>query len=422
MNLEEAILGSCLIDSTATNIVMSILTENSFASPFGRKVFRTIKKLYDKNHPIDLITVAPYFKGEEVFLVELTNSVASSANLEFHCRILEQERLKRETIEACSEALIELRREDAVDVFDVLERLNKASKPTFKDKAKAKLVSDIKDEFMADIVKRADHYQTGTSIGLPTYLDELKDYVPFFEPGDLIYLSARPSMGKSVVGMNHFALESAKHGHKVAIFTFETGALALLRRMAASELMITATDLKEGRLTANDLDQIQNWIDVFCPSLLITDKSCTIQEIEEISKGADLVVIDQFNFLADKKGMESHQEYCSRLSRELKMMAKRLKCPVLCLHQLSRSVETRGGTKRPMMSDLRDSGSFEQDADVILLLYRPEYYGILNDEEGNDLKDVLKIIVGKNREGAVGTASTHLNKEYQKIGYQNIPF
>ena len=420
MKVEEVILGACLLESTAPRIVMNILQEGSFTTDFNKSVFRAIKKLYDRGHPIDLITISPYFKGQEFFLTELTNDVASTANLEYHCRILEQERIKRTVIEACRETLVRLRSEEPQDIFDVIDNLSKATKLDFNQLSKPKLVSEIKDEFIHDITRRADHFHSGTTMGLPTYLEELKPYVPFFEPGDLVYLSARPSMGKSLVGMNHFALQAAKDGKRVAAFTFETGRLALLRRMAASELMISATDLKEGRLTSRDLDLIQDWIETFCPNLLITDRACSISEIESISKDSELIVIDQFHFINEKKGVESGNEYASRLSRDLKHTAQKLQVPILCLHQLNRSVETRGGMKRPMMSDLRDSGSFEQDADVILLLYRPEYYGILNDEEGNSLKDVLEIIIGKNREGSVGTAKTTINLDYQKIGVKDL--
>ena len=416
--LEEAAIGAILTDRDAIGIVLETLRPESFYIPANAEIFRACLKLNAAGEPIDILTVTNALTaagkldkvGGMAYIVELSNRVASSANLEYHARIVAQKALARDIIQAGYDAIREAH-DEATDAFALLEQ---AQSRLF-DLAnvggrKAMHVSQIAPRLTATI-SRAMQKPDGIT-GAPTGFKALDGITGGWQKTDLIVIAARPGMGKTALVLNN-ALYAAKQGIPVAIFSLEMGAQQLFNRIISMETEIPAGQIMKGQLREHEWQAVSQAIEeVSRMPIYIDDTSgLSIQALRSKARmlkaqhGIQVVIIDYLQLMSGgQEGQRStgnREQEISAISRGCKSLAKDLDVPVIALSQLSRAVETRGGSKRPQLSDLRESGAIEQDADIVAFIYRPEYYGITEDESGNSTAGRAEFIIAKHRNGAL---------------------
>lgn len=420
IELEEAVLGAALLERDALNVIIDILTPESFYKEQNGKVFQAVLNLFKASEPIDILTVTQELKrmgelefvGGSYYVSSLTNRIASSANIEFHARIVAQKFLQRELIRVNSKT-IRLAYEDSSDVFELFDEHEKeitsivSGISVSKGQTSSNLYSKVLERNQK-IIKNPN-----SVIGVPSGFYELDSLTNGWQKSDLIILAARPGMGKSAKALS-LAKTAALKGHPVAIFSLEMSAEQLYIRLASQETEIPHEIIKEGMdvdtetLFKRDMEALRQaplFIDdsgalsVF----QLRNRARKLKQEEKI----ELIVIDYLQLMTGVGDEGNREQEVSNISRGLKALAKELDIPIIALSQLSRQVENRpGGGKRPQLSDLRDSGSIEQDADMVMFIYRPEYYGITVDDVGNSTLGVAEIIIAKNRHGK--TTSVYL--------------
>ncbi len=430
--LEEAVLGALMLDKDAISIVIDILRPESFYSDAHQQIYRAVMRLFEKSNPIDLLTVTEELKksgdleviGGPYYLVELTNRVISAANIEYHARIIAQKHIQRELIGA-STKIIRDAFEDTTDVFDLLDS---AEQQLF---AIAQQNMNKGFEAMGSLAAKAykqleelSKKEAGLT-GTPTGFTELDRLTSGWQPSDLIILAARPGMGKTAFVLSLAKNAAADFNKPVAIFSLEMSSVQLVQRLISIMAEISGHKLRNGQLEDYEWQQLHTTVERVSDVKIFIDDTPGINIFElrakcrrlKLQHDIQLIIIDYLQLMSgggdNQKG--NREQEVSAISRSLKGLAKELSVPVIALSRLSRAVEVRGGTKRPQLSDLRESGSIEQDADMVAFIYRPEYYQILEDEEGNSLKGVAEIIVAKNRHGAVKTVKLRFADQFAKF-------
>ena len=420
VDLEEAVLGAMMIDKKGVEEVIDILTADAFYKDSHRIIFEAIDQLFVGNQPIDLLTVSTQLRkngkldqaGGDFYLINLTQKISSSAHIEFHSRIILQKFIQRSLIKISNE-IIEESYDETTDVFDLL------------DKAEAKLYevtqgnikksSETAQSLVAQAKKRIQEIggREGLS-GLPTGFHKLDALTSGWQPSDLIIIAARPGMGKTafVLSMARNIAIDANFG--VALFSLEMSSVQLITRLISSETGLPSEKLRTGKLEQHeweqlnvkvkDLEKAPLYIDD-TPSLSIFDLRAKARRLSS-QHGIKLIIIDYLQLMTaggNGKGGGNREQEISTISRNLKALAKELEVPVIALSQLSRAVETRGTSKRPLLSDLRESGAIEQDADIVSFIYRPEYYKIeqWDDDEGTPTEGQAEFIVAKHRNGGL---------------------
>ena len=422
--LEEAVLGGILLDKNALALVMDILRPDVFYLERHQVIYRAIVQLYESSSPIDLLTVTEALRrsqeleraGGAFYLVELTNRVASAANIEYHARIIAQKYIMREVVQLGGELL----KDGYEDTMDCFELLNRAEQDLFAitQKTTSKSVTHLATaghDFLR-YLEQVSKVATGLT-GVPSGLTDLDRLTAGWQPSDLIIIAARPGMGKSAL-ITSIALNAARDFQKpVALFTLEMPTAQVVARILAQMIEVPLSRLRKGQLDDREWQQVQSAVEQLSQIPIYIDDTAGLNIYELRAKcrrlkkqhDIELVIVDYLQLMsaapdaAKDKGGNREQEI-STISRALKALAKELNVPVIALSQLSRAVETRGGSKRPMLSDLRESGAIEQDADMVGFIYRPEYYQILEDERGNSLKGTAEFIIAKHRNGALDTA------------------
>lgn len=430
--LEEAVLGALMLDKDAIAIVLDIINEESFYVEGHQMIYRAMRHLFDRSQPIDLLTVTEELKkigkidtiGGPYYLVELTNKVASAANIEYHSKIIAQKHIQRELIKVSGKTIKDAY-DDTTDVFTLLDETeqglyditqNNLSKNYEKMGSLARKALKELEE-MSD---KEDHL-----LGVPTGFADIDKLTLGWQPSDLIIIAARPSMGKTAFTLGLARNAAVDYKIPVAFFSLEMSNLQLVHRLISMEAEIESQILRSGKLEEYQWQQLQTTIEQLGEVPLFIDDTPAINIFElrakcrRLKKQHDiqLIVIDYLQLMTaspEGKSMNREQEI-STISRSLKSLAKEINVPVIALSQLSRAVETRGGSKRPMLSDLRESGAIEQDADIVSFIYRPEYYDILEDEEGNSLKGVTEIIVAKHRNGATDSIKLRFINKFAKF-------
>ncbi len=429
--LEEAVLGALMIDSGIYEVVADVLRPETFYLESHQNVYRAIETLARNSDSVDVLTVAEQMRkfgtldkaGGEHFLLTLTNKVASSANAEYHTRILEQKYIGRAVIEICTRAT-KAAYEETEDVFDMLDTLEAAvSKVRIWQGKQEQTFSTLGAAVLRDLEERANQ-KDGLS-GVPTGLTDFDRMTGGLQKTDLICIGARPGMGKSAL-MLTMALNSARDFQKsVGVFSLEMSSLQLAKRVASMQTGINGEKMRSGKLTEPEWKEIQKAVEMFNALPIVIDDAPSIDLYELRSKARkfakryslDVLFIDYLQLITvsgDAAKGQNRDQIIGLISRSLKALAKELNIPVVVLSQLSRAVETRGGSKRPMLSDLRESGNVEQDCDLITFIYRPEYYAITNDDNGRDLAGIAELINAKNRHGAIDTAEVRW-KESQTL-------
>jgi replicative DNA helicase len=422
---EQAVLGAIFLEPSALTQASESLIPEDFYRSSHQKIFNVMLKLNDSGKAVDLITVTEELSAvkelEDVggvsYLSELAGSVPTAANIEYYAKIVEEKSLLRRLIRtATTIAQDGYSREDEVDAL-----LSEAEKNIMEvaQRKNAGAFHDIKDV----LVRAYDniellHNRTDDVTGIPTGFADLDEMTAGFQRNDLIIVAARPSVGKTAFALNIAQNVATKTDENVAIFSLEMGAEQLVMRMLCAEGNINAQNLRTGSLTDEDWRKLTMAMGSLSNAGIYIDDTPGIKIGEIRSKcrrlkqenGLGMILIDYLQLIQGSgRSGENRQQEVSEISRELKGLARELEVPVIALSQLSRGVEQRQD-KRPMMSDIRESGSIEQDADIVAFLYRDDYY----DKESEN-KNIIEIIIAKQRNGPVGTVSLAFVKEYNKF-------
>lgn len=417
VDLEEAVLGALMIEKNALTAVIDFLKADSFYKDAHQKIFNAISQLFQNSEPIDILTVTSQLKkngeleiaGGAYYIQQLTNRIASAANVEYHARIILQKHIQRELIRISSE-IIKDAYEDTTDVFELLDKaesnLFKVAEGNIRKNYDS--MSDIIKESIKQIEKAAEQ-KDGIS-GVQSGFRELDKLTAGWQKSDLIILAARPGMGKTAFVLSLARNTAIDFGKAVALFSLEMSSIQLVNRLIASETQLSQDKLKKGNLEKYEWEQLHAKIPKLAEAPIFIDDTPALSIFELRAKcrrlksqhDIQLVIIDYLQLMtAAGEGKGNREQEISTISRSLKSIAKELEVPIIALSQLSRAVETRGGDKRPQLSDLRESGAIEQDADMVMFIYRPEYYGITQGEDGSPLTGIGQLIVAKHRNGAL---------------------
>lgn len=433
IELEEVILGAILIERSAYQIVSNLrLTANDFYKEAHAQIFTAMRDLDINGEPIELLTVTNKLRelgllemvGGPYFVAQLTSRVASAANIEYHVRIVQQKRVQRDAIQHGS-SLVKEAFEETCDVYELLNNhLSKLDKlvETDEDIKEPQLIS----ETLGEAFDKIDQKQLSGVTGIKTPLHELNSVTGGWQNTDLIILAARPGVGKTSLVLQTL-IEAAKQDLVVVFFSLEMSKLQIANRIFALETGIPFLDIQKGNLSKSQKEQIKSVKLTYSNKKLIVDDTPAIttyhikNKLKRIKQkygsigmfGLDYMQLMGIEKDESKKGHNREQEI-SYNSRTLKTIAKTFDIPGLILSQLSRAVETRAD-KRPMLSDLRESGSIEQDADMVMFIYRDEYYGITSDENGQSTQGKAEIIVAKHRNGGLGTINCKFNGTKMKF-------
>lgn len=434
VEIEEAILGSMLIEEQAVSVAIEMLEINDFYKPAHRHIFEVITQLYERNNPLDILTLESELRdrdlletvGGSTYLSDLTRAVSSAANIEYHCQIVAEKALKRNLILSCSH-IIQEAYDAATDSFEVLDA---AEQRIFEiTNAKARAGSRSLSEIMKNTISYLEEIRGKKHgiTGIPSGLD-VDRLTAGWQRGDLVIIAARPSMGKTAFTLT-MARNAALHPDpekrtNVAIFSLEMAAQSLVQRLLTMEGRIDAQKARTGKLSDDEFKKLIEAAGRLHTAPIHIDDTPSISLMELRSKcrrlknehDIGLVVVDYLQLMSGMQNdRQNREQEIAGISRGLKALAKELDLPVVALSQLSRAVEQRGGDKRPQLSDLRESGSIEQDADVVCFLYRPEYYKITTDEQGNSTEGLAELIIGKQRNGPTGMVSLHFLKNYARF-------
>lgn len=431
VDLEEAVLGAIMIEKDAVITVLDLLKAESFYKETHQKIFRAIVDLSTKEEPVDFYTVTEELRkndildevGGPLFITHLTSKVASAAHVEFHARIIAQKYIQRELIRVATE--IQNRAfDESIDVDDLLDfseaELFKVAEGNIKKESQPINVL-IKEAIhqIQEAGKREDHMS-----GVPSGYTKLDRITQGWQRSDLIIIAARPSMGKTAFILSMTRNMAVEHKQGVAIFSLEMSSVQLVNRLIVSETELASDRIRTGKLENYEWEQLDRKIKNLVDAPIFIDDTPAISVFELRSKcrrlkmqhNIDIVIIDYLQLMTcniDAKG--SREQEVSYISRSLKVIAKELNVPIIALSQLNRSVESRSGNKRPQLSDLRESGAIEQDADIVLFIHRPEKYGFTEDEEGNSLQGVAEIIIAKHRNGALDDVRLRFKQDFAKF-------
>ncbi|MDR6516004.1 replicative DNA helicase [Chryseobacterium camelliae] len=437
VDFERLVIGTFLIDKKGLDHSIDLLTPEVFYDPRHQVIFATILKLYEGNHPVDLMTIIQDLKKEEKlytaggdhYIIDLTMGVSSSAHIEYHVRVILEKYILRSLINV-SANVIDSAYKESTDVFELLD---KAEQSFFEiTNGTIKKGFDTANSLVKQAIETIKSLKDKQGLsGVPSGFRDVDKETGGWQNSDLIIIAARPAMGKTA-----FLLSMARNiavGHKIpmALFSLEMASVQLITRMIASETRISSEKLRKGTLdddewqrlfsNVSELENAPLYIDE-TPSLSIFDFRAKCRRLV-MQHGVRLIMVDYLQLMtagSGGKGVGNREQEISMISRSLKAIAKELNVPVIALSQLSRSVEARPG-KRPQLSDLRESGAIEQDADIVSFIFRPEYYKITvwdNDEEGQETstENQAELIIAKHRNGATADVRLSFLKHFAKFG------
>ena len=421
VDLEEVVLGAMMIDKKGVDEVIDILQPEAFYKESHQLIFNAIISLFEKQEPIDIKTVSFQLKkdgnlnsvGGDYYLIELSQKVSSSAHIEFHSRIILQKFIQRKLISISNE-IIEDSYDETSDVFDLLDKAESRIYDISQRNLK-KNTQSAEDLVLAAKKKIEEISKKEGLSGIASGFGEIDRLTSGWQPSDLIIVAARPGMGKTAFTLSMARNISVENNMPVAFFSLEMSAIQLITRLISSETGLNSEKLRTGKLEkfewellnvkVTNLENAPLYIDD-TPSLSIFELRAKARRLSS-QFGIKLIVVDylQLMTLGSSQKSGNREQEISTISRNLKALAKELDIPIIALSQLSRAVELRGGTKRPILSDLRESGAIEQDADIVSFLYRPEYYKIdeWDDEERSPALGQAEFIVAKHRNGGLSS-------------------
>lgn len=426
---EQSVLGSILLQPSALISAMEFIQANDFYRRSHQLIFQVMIDLNEKNEEIDVITVANLLEtsgqledvGGTPYLAELANVVPTAANVEYYAKIVEERSLLRRLIQASTDIISDTY-EEADEVASLLDQAEQKILEVSERKNRSGFIkiSDVLRDSMEEIdqLYKNDEEITGISSGYRA-LDLM---TAGLHEDELIILAARPGVGKTAFALNIAQNIGTSTDENVAIFSLEMGATQLVNRMLCAEGTINANHLRTGKLTEEEFEKLfvamgsLSKANIFIddtPGIRVSEIRAKSRRLMQERGGIGLIIIDYLQ-LIEGSGRESRQQEVSEISRQLKKLAMELSVPVIAISQLSRSVEQRQD-KRPILSDLRESGSLEQDADIVAFLYREDYYRAEEDEEEVEEDNVVEVLIEKNRSGARGTVKLLFIKEYNKF-------
>lgn len=434
VDLEEAILGALMLEKDALTTVIDILKPDSFYKEAHAEIYSAIVELFNNSEPVDLLTVTNKlrkrgkleFAGGAYYITELTTKVNSSANIEYHARIIVQQAIKRKLIKLASEIQQDAY-EDTTDVFHLLDRSEQALFEISESNIR-KNVADMRSimkEAVTELEAKKKHKDGLT--GVPSGFSALDRITSGWQKSDLIIIAARPGMGKTAFVVSAMRNAAVEFNYPVAIFSLEMSSIQLVNRLISAESELEGEKIKKGTLADYEWEQMVHKTARLAEAPIFIDDTPALSILELRAKARrlkaqhdiQLIIIDYLQLMSGDTsrngGSGNREQEIASISRALKNIAKELNIPVIALSQLSRAVETRGGDKRPQLSDLRESGSIEQDADMVIFLYRPEYYGITEDEQGNPTKNTGEVIIAKHRNGSLDTVQLKFIGKFTKF-------
>jgi replicative DNA helicase len=424
LEAEQSVLGAMILDKEAINTAIEIIRPDDFYKEANKEIFESILLLFNKNEPVDLITLSEELKrrgtlentGGVTYLANLSSGVATTANTKYYCKIVEEKAILRRLIRA-SDEVIAKSYEDSDEVNSIIETAEKSIFDITQGRNREGFspISEVLLSSFSQIEERAANQ--GALTGLTTGFTDLDHKISGLQKADLILLAARPSMGKTAFGINIATNAALKAGAQVAIFSLEMSKEQLVQRMISATAHVDLQKIISGSLAEDEWIQIINSMSPLSQAGVYIDDTPGISLMEmkakcrrlKIEKGLDLVMIDYLQLMQLEGKQESRQQEISSISRGLKALAKEMECPVIALSQLSRAPELRSD-HRPILSDLRESGAIEQDADIVMFLYRDEYY-----HEDSELKNIGEVIIAKHRNGPTGNLELVWKGEYTKF-------
>jgi replicative DNA helicase len=418
---EVAVLGAMLLDAAAIGVAAELLDEHSFYRGAHRKIFRAVMDLFARDEAVDLVTVTQELKrtkelddvGGAAYLSTVIGSVATTANVRYHAKIVLEKAVLRRLINVATEGAQEAYDSggEAGDILDRAEHMifEIAQAKVRRDFVPMREILKHSFEVIQELYDKKEHI-TGVASGF----DDLDAITSGFQKSDLVVIAGRPSMGKTALALNVAAHAAIEKNVPVAVFSLEMGKEQLVQRMLCSEARVDAHKLRTGYLADRHWSSLTTAAGLLSESLIYIDDTPAMTVLEMRSKArrlkaesdVGLVIVDYLQLMRGLGRQENRQQEISEISRSLKALAKELEVPVLALSQLSRAVETRGGDKRPILSDLRESGAIEQDADVVAFIYRAEQYERTPENIG-----IAEVIVGKQRNGPTGTVRLQFSSE-----------
>lgn len=430
LEAEQSVLGAMILNKEAINTAIEQLHPDDFYKEANKEIFQAIIELFNRNEPVDIVTLSEELRkrgtleslGGVTYLAELSGGVAITSNVKYYCDIVEEKSILRRLIKSCDDIMAKSY-EGSEEVNSIIEEAEKNIFDITQGRHRegfAPIKQVLLDSF-TKIEEMAAHQ--GELTGLTTGFIDIDQKLSGMQSSDLILLAARPSMGKTALGINIATNSAIKADASVAIFSLEMSKEQLVQRMISSVSHVDLQKIISGKLDEDEWIRIIDAMGPLSQAKIFIDDTAGISLTEmkakcrrlKIEKGLDLVVIDYLQLMQSDGRQENRQQEISAISRGLKALAKEMDCPVIALSQLSRAPELRSD-HRPILSDLRESGAIEQDADVVLFLYRDEYY-----HEDSDKKNIGEVIIAKHRNGPTGIVELVWKKEFTKfLNKENI--
>ncbi|MCC6722826.1 MAG: replicative DNA helicase [Bacteroidia bacterium] len=429
-DLEEAVLGAMMLEKNAAEIVVDLLREDTFYEDTHKYIYRAIKELYEKAKPIDILTVTDELRkqgtldiaGGPFYVTKLTNKVSSAAHIEYHTHILLQKYIQRQMINIAGE-IGKKAFEDTTDAFELLDEAERNLFAIKNDTMKKGHIplGDILHKAIKNIelLKNNDNQLAG----VPSGLSAIDKITGGWQKSDLIIIAGRPGMGKTAFVVSVARNAAVEFNKPVALFSLEMSSVQLVTRLISSESEISSEKIRRGDLNDVEWEVLSKKTEKLAeapifiddtPSLSVFDFKAKARRLKS-QHNIELIIVDYLQLMkGDDKNIGNREQEISYISRSLKSLAKELDIPVIALAQLSRKAETRTES-RPQLADLRESGSIEQDADLVGFIYRPEYYKIHQDENGNSLQGVGEFIIQKHRNGPIENINLKYQAEFTKF-------
>ncbi|MFZ1291811.1 MAG: replicative DNA helicase [Melioribacteraceae bacterium] len=429
VEVERAVLGAIMLERDAIDKVASAIQSECFYDKKNQLIYEAMLSLYESNEPIDSVSLYEELKknnkieqaGGPVYISKLAQNISSAANVEYHSRIILEKWILRKLINSSMEIATSAYN-GTDDVFDILD----SAESKIFEITEAGLKESYKsmDRAVREAIEHIEaiHSKNISSFSVPTGFFGLDDMLGGFQKSDLIIVAARPSMGKTAFALSAARNAAVDNQVPIAIFSLEMATIQLVIRLICAEARINAHSVRTGKFKAEDGPRISRTAHKLSQAPIYIDDtpSQTVLEIRakarrlKAEKNIGLIVIDYLQLMSSSSRMDSREREISTISRSLKALAKELNVPVIALSQLNRAVESRSD-KRPQLSDLRESGSIEQDADVVIFLNRPEYYGITQFADGESTEGIAEIIVGKQRNGPTGDVRLKFVKDFARF-------
>jgi replicative DNA helicase len=425
MEAERSVLGAILVESAAINTAQEILKDQDFYREPHRKIFKVMSDLSERATAIDLVTVKEELSrsgdleavGGPAYIASLVDGVSRSVNVEYYARIVKEKAILRSLIEAGGQILTTAY-EASQPTEEILDQSERLIFRIAQDQLRAGFVSMkvIADQSLKTIERLAQHRELVT--GLPTGFASLNEYTSGLQPSDLVVVAARPAMGKTSFALNIAQHAAMKENRKVGIFSLEMSREQLFLRLLTGLARVDAHRLRTGRLAKEEWTRLTLALGELASAPIHIDDTpgTTVLEMRaksrrlKLEQGLDLLIVDYLQLMRGRGRFENRNQEISDISRSLKELAKELHLPVIAISQLSRAPEQRGGDRRPQLSDLRESGAIEQDADVVLFIFREEVYKATEENHGR-----AQIIIAKQRNGPIGTLDMAFIREYTRF-------